>query len=147
MNDYGDRVQFSLVSAGPQPSYQIMNELGKKMAFDKSHHLLRPEEGDFAGANASAMLTLDQVKAVVSGRGSGTSVGTRTTRVARAGGGTRITAAKLAEQFAEQRYEYFRNNRQTLPASISEHSDEITELMKTGKSAEDAFNEVIQKYY
>lgn len=147
MLDYGDRVQFSLVSGGPQPSYQITNDLGKHMAFDRNHHLLRPEEHEFAGANASPVVTLEQVKARIAGIGANSGSSPRAARVVRAAGGTRTSAAKLNEQFAAQRYEYFRNNRQMLPPSITEHSDEITELMRNGKSAEEAFNEVVKKYF
>jgi hypothetical protein len=147
MAEYGDRVQFSLVSAGPHPSYQVMNTLEKKMAFDRNHHLLRPQEDEFTGVNASRFFTLDQVKSGIAGVGIGSGTGSRASRVVRAPGGTRTTAAKLHDQFAAQRYEYFRNNRQTLPASISEYSDEITDLMKQGKSVEDAFGEVVKKYF
>jgi hypothetical protein len=148
MGEYGDRVKFSLVAGGPQPSYQVMNTVGKTMAFDKNHHLLHLQGDEFVGANASVVLTLDQVKARISGVGANTGARSRTTRAAGAGNsGSRTTAARLHDQFATQRYEYFRNNRQTLPPTISEHSDEITDLMKKGKSVEDAFSEVIKKYY
>ncbi|HVK95119.1 MAG TPA: hypothetical protein VM571_10390 [Noviherbaspirillum sp.] len=148
MIDYGDRVQFSLVSGGPQPSYQVTNTLGKKMAFDRNHHLLQSQSDEFVGANASAVFTLDQVKAGIAGIGASSGGGSRTVRAVRAtGGGTRTSAAKLEEQFAAQRYEYFKNNRQALPSAISEYSDEITNLMKIGKSAEEAFGEVVKKYF
>ncbi|HJV76720.1 MAG TPA: hypothetical protein VJ654_21080 [Noviherbaspirillum sp.] len=146
MADYGDRVQFSLVSAGSAPSYQLTNDLGKTMAFDRNHHLLRPEEGEFAGANASAVFTLDQVKAAISGIGASSRPASRTTRTAGTGT-TRTSAAKLEEQFATQRYEYFKNNRKTLPANISAHTEEITELMKKGKPVEEAFTEIVKKYF
>lgn len=146
MADYGDRVQFSLVSSGAEPSYQILNTAGKTMAFDRNHHLLRPEEGEFAGANGTQIFTLEQVKAAIAGIGLVSRSGS--TRTTRAGGTTtRTSAAKLNEQFAAQRYEYFKNNRQMLPTTISEHSEEITELMKQGKSAEEAFGEVVKKYF
>jgi hypothetical protein len=148
MADYGDRVQFSLISGGGEPSYQVLNDLGKTMAFDRNHHLLRPENDEFTGANATPPFTLDQVKAAISGIGASSRPAVRSARVVRSPGtGTRTSAAKLAEQFAVQRYEYFRNNRQTLPAAITEHSDEITELMRQGKSVEDAFGEVVKKYF
>jgi hypothetical protein len=148
MADYGDRVQFSLISSGPQPSYQVMNTLGKKMAFDRNHHLLSSGGDEFVGANASTIFTLDQIKAMISGVGIGSGAQTRTARVVRATGGSgRTTAAKLNEQFAAERYEYFRNNRQSLPAAISDHSSEITALMMQGKSVEEAFGEVIAKYF
>ncbi|WP_242489972.1 hypothetical protein [Noviherbaspirillum cavernae] len=145
MADYGDRVQFSFVSGGSEPSYQILTTLGKTMAFDKNHHLLRPEGDEFSGANLSAILTLDKVKALIAGIGTGSRTGSRTARVVRAGGAT--SAARLEDQFAAQRYEYFKNNRQTLPPKITEYSDEITELMKKGKSVEEAFGEVVKKYF
>jgi len=149
MADYGDRVQFSLVTGGPVPSYQITNTLGKTMAFDSNHHLLRPEGHEFVGANATQVFTLEQVKAAITGLGLGARTTSRTPRVARAGGGTgtRTSAAKLEEQYAAQRYEYYRNNRQALPPTISQHTEEITQLMKQGKSAEEAFGEVVKKYF
>lgn len=151
MADYGDRVQFSLVSGGPLPSYQVLNTLGKMIAFDKNHHLLRPQADEFVGANVSGVATLDQLNRAISGVGTRSSTGSRTTRVARttgaSGGRTRTTAASLNDQFDTQRYEYFKNNRQTLPPEISEHSDEISELMKKGKPVEEAFSEVIKKYF
>jgi hypothetical protein len=145
MVDYGDRVQFSLVSGGPEPNYQIINTLGKSMAFDRKHHLLRPEADEFAGGNATRIFTLEQVKAAISGARS-TSTTSRTTRVARAAV-PRTTMARQEELFAAQRYEYFRTHRQTLPPTISLHTEEITELMKKGKSVEEAFGEVVSKYY
>lgn len=151
MVDYGDRMQFSLASAGSQPSYQVINTLGKKMAFDKNHHLLHPQADEFVGANASAVLTLDQVKAAISGVGISSGAGSRTARVARTvSGGKRTTAtvaSKLTDQFAAQRYEYFKNNRQSLPPAISEHSDEIAEMMRRGTPVEQAFGEIVQKYF
>jgi hypothetical protein len=143
MADYGDRVQFSLSSGGPEPSYQLTNSQEKKMAFDRNHHLLRPEEEDFAPGNVSPVFSLDQVKSLAAG--------SRTSRAPRAakapGTTTRTTAAKLDEQFATERYEYFKTHRQMLPQGLSGHSDEIVALMKNGKSVEDAFNEVIGKYF
>lgn len=148
MTDYGDRVQFSLVSGGPAPSYQVINTLEKKMAFDRSHHLLRPQEEDFATGNATRIFTLDQVKAAISGLRVSSGRAARGVRVARtASASPRTSAAKLDDQFATQRYEYFRNNRQTLPPTIAEHSNEIVALMKTGKSVEEAFSSVVQKYF
>lgn len=146
MVDYGDRVQFSRVSVGAEPSYQVLTSLDKTMAFDRNHHLLRPSEEEFAGVNATQIYTLDQIKAAIAGVR--TAAAPRGARVARSGGGTpRTSAARLEEQFAAQRYEYFKNNRQMLPPTISEHSDEITALMKQGKSAEEAFGEVLKKYF
>jgi len=146
MNDYGDRVRFSLVSGGSEPSYEVINQLDKTMAFDRNHHLLRPQEDEFAGANASPVFTVEQVQAAISGLGAASRPAARGARVVRSGT-TRMSAARLEEQFAAQRYEYYRNNRQSLPPTISEYTAEITELMKIGKSAEEAFGEVVKKYF
>jgi hypothetical protein len=149
MEDYGDRVQFSLISGGPQPSYQITNEQDKKMAFDRNHHLLQPQEDEFTGVNATAVLTLEQIRAGIAlgGLSSGRAKTTRGTAVRASTGATRTTAAKLEDQFASQRYEYFKNNRATLPAAISQYSDEITALMKQGMPVEAAFDEVLKKHF
>jgi len=146
MAEYGDRVQFSLASPGPQPNYQVMNALDKKMAFDRNHHLLRPDDDAFTGANATPVFTLEQVQALMAGSAAAAPPRARSVRVAR-GATTRTAAARLDEQFATQRYEYFRNNRQRLPANISEHSDEITALMRKGIPVEQAFDDIVKKYY
>lgn len=148
MMSYGDRVQLSLISGGPQPSYQVINNLGKTMAFDKNHHLLHPQEDEFTGPNATPIYSIEQIKSAITGLGFGAGSGSKTVRVARStGGSTRVSAAKLLDQFAAQRYEYFKNHRQTLPPTITEHTEEITELMKKGSPVEEAFDIVVKKYY
>jgi hypothetical protein len=147
MADYGDRVQFSLVSGGPEPSYQIINSFDKRMAFDKNHHLFRPEQDEFTGSNASAVFTLDQVKAVINGVRIKPAPA-RSARVVRPStGGVRTVPVRMEDQFAAQRYEYFKNNRESLPPTITEHSEEITQLMRKGMSAEEAFGAVVKKYF
>jgi hypothetical protein len=151
MQAYGDRVQFSYVAGGPQPGYQVINELGKTMAFDRNHHLLVIQGEEFTGPNATAIMSLDQIQRMISGIGTSSRAGTRGVRVARkAAGGTGETKTAKARQldmYAAQRYEYFRNNRQSLPPTITEHTEEITELMMKGKSVEEAFGEIVSKYY
>jgi hypothetical protein len=146
MVDYGERVQFSR-SSGPLPMYQTINSFDKKMAFDRNHHLVRVEGDEFAESNASPIYTLEQVNMAIAGTRISKDVKAKTVRAVRKGGaGTGTAAARLEEQFAAARYEYFRNHRATLPPNISEHTEEITELMKKGKSVEEAFAEVIEKY-
>lgn len=148
MTDYGDRVQFSLTSGGPQPSYQIINQLDKKMAFDRNHHLLQPQADEFVGVNATPVFSIDQIKARIAGVSLTARAKTTAVRATRSASGTsRTAAAKLEDQFAAQRYDYFKNNRQTLPPTISEHTQEIAALMMQGKSAEEAFGEVVKKYF
>lgn len=146
MNDYGDRVQFSLTGGSAEPSYQVINPQEKKIAFDNRHTLLKSEGDDFTGANATGVYTADQVKAAIAGFAPASSGGGRTVKAARAGG-TRVSAARLEEQFATARYEYYRNNRQSLPQGITGHTEEITALMKQGKSVEEAFDEIVRKYF
>ncbi|MDQ9169532.1 hypothetical protein Q8A64_03810 [Oxalobacteraceae bacterium R-40] len=147
MADYGDRVQFSRKS-GPLPMYQTINSFDKKMAFDRNHHLARVEDDEFSESNASPVYTLEQVNMAIAGTRVSKEAKPKTVRVVRPGGTvTRTAAARLEDQFATARYEYFRNHRETLPSTISEHTEEITELMKKGKSVDDAFGEVIGKYY
>lgn len=145
MGDYGDRVQFSLVAGGAEPSYQVINQQDKKIAFDHRHHLLRVEGEEFSASNATAVFSAEQVKSAIAGF-TPLSAGGRTVKTTRATG-TRASAAKLEEQCAAARYEYFRNNRSKLPAGIAGHTEEITDLMKQGKSVEDAFDEVVRKYF
>jgi hypothetical protein len=110
---------------------------------------LTPQDDEFVGVNASAVFTLDQIRAAIAGvrPASPAARATRTARTAGGGAGTRTTAAQLNEQCAAKRYEYFKENRATLPAAISTHSDEIAELMIKGKPVEEAFSEIVKKYF
>jgi hypothetical protein len=147
MLDYGDRVHFSLVSGGTLPSYQVINQVDKKMTFDRDHHLLQPQTDEFVGANASQIFSLDQIKARIAGVSLRPAATSRSARVVSATSAPRTNAARLEEQFAAQRYEYFKNNRSSLPADITKHTDEIAALMRLGRSAEEAFAEAVKKYF
>jgi hypothetical protein len=142
-------VQLTLNGPGQRPHYQVINPAGKKMAFDSNHHLLHPKEDEFIPGNVSGVYTLEQVKLIAAGgavrlAGSG--------RVARAGGavrGTRNTAAvvKAKDLIDTEKYNYFKNNRETLPPTIGDYSAQITALMKNGMSAEEAFNDVVSAHF
>lgn len=149
MDQYGERVQFSLVSGGSAPSYQIQNMLGKTIAFDRDHHLLRPQEEEFADGNATPLFSIDQIKSALAGERIGFVSRAKGARVPRSGGSglTRAAAARLAEQQAAERYAYFKAHRSMLPATIAEHTEEIDALMRAGKPADEAFGEVMRKYY
>lgn len=148
MTNYGDRVQFSLISGGPAPSYQVLNQSGKAIAFDRDHHLLKPEEGIFDGANATQVFSLEQIRAAVSGQRIGFVSSAKGAKVPRATGGvTRASAARVAEQKAAERYAYYKEHRQWLPPTIAQHTEEIDAQMNAGKSAQQAFDEVVKKYY
>ncbi|HEY4316686.1 MAG TPA: hypothetical protein VGN04_03700 [Herbaspirillum sp.] len=149
MDAYGDRVQLALSGPGQRPNYQVINPAGKKMAFDSNHHLLGGAEEVFTPGNVTDIFTLEQVRTIAAGG----AVRTATGRVARAGSGaargTRNTAAvvKAKDLIDVEKYNYFKNNREMLPATIGEHSLQITDLMKDGKSAEEAFNEILKLHY
>ena len=147
MVTYGDRVQFGLSGTGQRPNYQVINAAGKKMAFDSNNHLLHPADGEFVGSNATAVYTLDQVKAAMAGGGSKSSVGTRVGRAMGAGSRVSSTAVKAKELIDNEKYVYFKDNRQTLPPTIGEHSEEISDLMKKGMSAEEAFADVVTRRF
>lgn len=145
MATYGDRVQFGLSTTGQRPNYQVINTAGKKMAFDSKNHLLHPDPNEFVGNNATAVFTLDQIKAAIASGSGKASAGTRVSRVG--SGKSRTPTVKVKDIVDTEKYEYFKNNRQTLPPTIGEHSEQITALMKAGISAEEAFAEVIKLHY
>ena len=147
METYGERVQFALVTAGNGPRYQLTNTAGKKMAFDGNHHLHHPEEGEFAPGSATGTYTLDQIKLAKAG-GLKTTRSSSGGRVTRAAGVRAPSAATRAKDLVDtEKYEYFKNNRSTLPDTIGEYSTEITAMMRAGMSAEQAFGEVLKKYF
>ena len=148
MAAYGDRVQFSLTSGGAEPSYQVINDMGKAIAFDRNHHLLQGQEDLFVGANATPAMSAEQLNTALSGYGASARAGSRAGRVVKgASGPTKTAAARLDEQVAAARYAYFKSNRAALPARIAEYSGEIDQLLKKGKPVEEAFAEVVKKYF
>ena len=144
MGTYGDRVQFALSTPGAHPHYQVVNSAEKKIAFDGNHHLLHPQASEFDGANATAWLSIEQIRALQAGEGVAKKSRTSATKRAPR---TSTVAAKAADLVDAAKYEYFRTNRQSLPASIGTHSDEISALMRNGLSAQDAFGEVIKRHF
>ncbi|MEB0012250.1 hypothetical protein QN379_10445 [Glaciimonas sp. Gout2] len=142
---YGDRVQFGLTGTGQRPYYQVINSSDKKMAFNSTNHLMHPIGEEFDGSNGSMVYTLDQIKNAMAG------VGTRATAVtatrSRSVGGTRAPTVKIQDIIDSQKYDYFKAHRDLLPPTIGEYSIEITDLMKLGQSAEEAFDAVIKLHF
>jgi hypothetical protein len=147
MVTYGDRVQFGLTGSGQRPNYQVINAAGKKMAFDSNNHLLHPADDEFVGSNATAVFTLDQVKAAMAGGGTKSSGATRVGRAVGAGSRVTTAAVKAKELIDNEKYVYFKDNRQTLPLTIGDHSEEISDLMKRGMSADEAFSDVVKRRF
>ncbi|WP_225869931.1 hypothetical protein [Glaciimonas sp. PCH181] len=144
MKTYGDRVQFGLAHGGQRPFYQVINSSDKKMAFNSTHHLLHPVTDEFVGSNGSVVYTLDQINAAIAGVGVRAKVSATRTRTT---GGTRAATVKVQDLIDSQKYDYFKTHRDLLPPSIGEYSIDITVLMKQGKSAEEAFDEVIKQHF
>lgn len=152
MTSYGDRVHFSMFGSVQKPHYEVINSFDKKMAFDGNHHLHRAEETEFGPGNVTPIFTLDQIKGIVATGGSGTRSTPRSARAssARSAAGTArptTAAARAREAVDGEKYAYFKANRHMLPDEINQHSDEISKLMLNGMSAEQAFGEVISKYF
>ncbi|MES2933702.1 MAG: hypothetical protein V4805_09475 [Pseudomonadota bacterium] len=143
MTSYGERVQFSLIS-GEKPNYQVINTFDKRMTFNGNHHLTSPQEDEFTGSNATTVFTLEQIKARIAG-GVVKTASTRTARVSSRSSSP--AAAKVGDLIDVQKYEYFKNNVQKLPEGIRAYSQEISNLMKNGMSAETAFGEIVQQYF
>ena len=152
MEAYGDRVQFEWPGKGPRPNYQVINPAGRTMAFDKKNLLLpRDTEVDFVN-NGSHVFSLDAIKAAASG-----TIRKSVTRTRVAGTGTatsRRTSSPGAsapepevDTVERDKYAYFKANRETLPEDIAKHSQSISELMRNGMSAEQAFDEIIKQHF
>ena len=149
METYGDRVQFALSTSGAGPRYQLTNSAGKKMAFDGNHHLHHPEEGEFGPGSATGVFTIEQVKLAKLGGGRTVRSSAGTSRVSRSSSAPRAPSAatRAKDLLDSEKYEYFKNNRSTLPDTIGEHSEEISTLMRGGMSAEAAFGDIIKRYF
>ncbi|KAF3996848.1 hypothetical protein [Glaciimonas immobilis] len=142
---YGDRVQFAL-GTGQRPHYQVINSSDKKMAFNSTHHLLHPVGEEFDPGNVSMVYSLDQIKAAIAGVNTRSSAASRAPR-AKSVGGTRTSAVKIQDVIDSQKYDYFKLHRDLLPPSIGEYSVQITDLMKLGSTAEEAFDTVIKLHF
>lgn len=150
MNAYGDRVQFSLVR-GPQPNYQVINTFEKKMAFDANHHLLHPSEEDFSETNVTKIFSMDQVRAWIANAGVRKQAAerprVRSVRSSSSAARPVTAAQKLEESLDALKYAYFKEHSASLPEGIKAHSQEITQLMKKGMTAEAAFAQVVDQYF
>jgi hypothetical protein len=149
MEAYGENVQFEFPGHAQRPNYQVINGAGKKMAFDKKNLLLRLNENGEVSDTLSPVFSLEAVKRAL--KDAATPARQRASRAstARVSGGARKTAAAAApvDTVEHDKYAYYRSNRETLPEGIEKHSAAISELMRNGLSAEDAFNEIIKQHF
>lgn len=147
MESYGDRVQFELPGHSKRPIYQVIGRGDRKMGFDGKHLLLRPNESGDVADTLSPIYTLSAVRDAIAGKRSPRSA--TSTRSASSGGARRrIEAAPVAVDTVEQdKYAYYRAHRSELPEDISQYANEISQLMRAGKTAEDAFGQILAEYY
>ncbi len=154
MEAYGDRVQFEQPNKSPRPNYQVINPSNRKMGFDAKHLLLRLNEEGNVGEHLSPEFTLEAIKAAISGAGR-KPASSRTSAVARrpaaSGGASRAApvtaAAAAADEIERDKYAYFKANREYLPEGITQYSQQISELMRGGMSAENAFDAIVKQNF
>ena len=140
---YGISVQFEFPGHGKMPIYQIINQSGRKMGFDGKHLLHSLNENGNISDQLSAEFSLEAVQQSMTAP-------PKTTRARKSssGGAVRKTAAAVAaEQIEVEKYNYFRANREQLPAGIQKYADDISTLMGKGMSAEDAFTTIIDQHF
>ena len=149
MESYGDQVQFEFPGHGKHPIYQIIRG-ERKMGFDGKHLLLRLNESGNVSDNLSSVFSLEDMREAIAGRRSPRSRSTSAT--SRSGTGNRVVrraaaAAPADETIEHQKYAYYREHRDRLPEGIARHAEEISSLMRAGKSAEAAFQQIVEQYY
>lgn len=150
MESYGDRVQFELPGHGKHPIYQIIGRSERKMGFDGKHLLLRLNESGNVAETLSAEFSLVAVRDASAGRRAARS--TASTRgVAGSGASTArrrtVAPAAITDTVEQDKYAYFRAHRDELPEDISQYASEISMLMRAGKSAEEAFRQIVEERY
>lgn len=157
MQTYGNLAQFSKNGNAEGPNYQVINTAGKKIAFDSNNLLIQPDDNEFLGSTYAALYSLEQVQALLDKfnapvKAAVKKTTTRTPRAAKpavAKPATRsprggVAAQRAQELLANQKYEYYKLHRATLPPDIREHSEVITRLMEQGVSVEEAFAEAVK---
>src|SRR5690606_28517558 len=103
------------------------------------------ESGDVSDT-LSAIFTLDAVQAAVAGKRAPRSAA-KTTRSSSGNGVVRRRVAAVADTVEQDKYAYFRAHRDELPEDVVQYASEISMLMRAGKSAEDAFKQIIEQHY
>lgn len=147
MAAYGNRVQFSLISKNVRPHYQVINDANKKIAFDSNNHLHHADSDEFAGANASGIHTMEQIQAAMLNDSAQSAIKSRATRTPGTKSKTSAKAPNVNELIDIEKYDFYRNNRQVLPAGIGRHTDEIGNLMRKGIPVADAFADITKRYF
>ena len=148
MESYGDRVQFELPGHGKRPIYQVIGRGDRKMGFDGKHLLLRPNESGDVADSLSPIYTLSAVRDAIAGKRSTRSASSTRSSAGSSSTRRRAEPAPVAVDTVEQeKYAYFRAHRSELPEDISQYANEISKLMRAGKTAEEAFGQIVAEYY
>lgn len=147
MESYGDRVQFELPGHGKRPIYQVIGRSERKMGFDGKHLLLRLNESGNVADTLSPIYNLDAVRDAIAGK---RTRGASGTRAASGSSPTRRRAAAapaVIDTVEQDKYAYYREHRDELPDDITQYAGQISELMRAGKSAEEAFGQILAEHY
>ncbi|MCQ9615363.1 hypothetical protein L1889_00375 [Paenalcaligenes niemegkensis] len=144
MESYGDRVQFQFPGHAKRPNYQVLNARGFKMAFDSKNLLMPLNENGNVSDDLSKEFSLDAVKQAISAPPPVKRAPRSST-----GGATRSRAAArpAVDPIEVEKYNYFKGHREFLPNGIQEYSAQISELMQSGMSAEEAFNQIVETHF
>lgn len=149
MESYGDQVQFELPGHGKHPVYQVIGRSERKMGFDGKHFLLRLNEAGNVAETLSNVFTLEDVRAAIAGKRSPRAA-TRSRTSSTSSGATRQRAAAapaVVDTVEQDKYAYYRAHRAELPEGITQYANEISHLMRTGKSAEEAFKQIVSQHF
>ncbi|NGM87488.1 hypothetical protein G5B35_09225 [Parapusillimonas sp. SGNA-6] len=155
MESYGDQVQFEFPGKAQRPHYQVITKTGRKMGFDSKNLLLSLNENGNISDELSSVFSIEAIRAAAKGLATRTAAGTTPVRSARSAAATRgagsasrsAAVAQAVDTVEHDKYAYFKANRDALPEDIAKHSTRISELMRGGMSAEEAFETVIKDHY
>ncbi len=148
MELYGEELQIEFPGHAKHPSYQLTNSRGFKMAFDGKHLLLPLNENGVVSDNLSQTFTLTQVRqALVAPAPTARRTATRSAGSRASGAARTRTIAAEPDQIEVDKYAYFRTHREQLPAGIQAYSQQISDLMRAGSTAEAAFAQVIAEHF
>ena len=154
MDSYGDRIQFEMPTKARTPSYQVINARDMKMGFDNRHLLMRLNDTGNVADEMTTTFSLEAIKAALANDGrkpSSRSTGTRSASTSSRSPSKPRTSSSVAptpvDTIEQDKYAYFKANRDYLPDDIAKHSQEISQLMRGGMSAEQAFEAVIKTHF
>lgn len=139
MQAYGKTVQFEFPGHAKMPIYQVINQRGFKMGFDGKHLLHGLNENGVISDQLSAEFSLEQVEEAL--------LAPPPMTRARKSAGTRTRQAAVPDTIEVDKYNYFKENRDWLPDDIQYYADDLSALMRSGMTAEQAFASILNEHY